>query len=582
MPVMQILTPEGSRVIKLPQGNISVGRSHDNEIVIDDPRSSRKHCVLRPIVGGYTLQDLGSRNGTKYNGQHVSEADVRFGEAFSIGKTIFRIFEKQAPSVELVDLSETQEDQAITTPVATLVETEPEEEEYVEPMPMGPIGQTETFGPQTPEQLIANARRDLSNLRNAGSDPGFGLERIIFLDCHGKAMHGGERNDTSSEAVRTLRLLMYGAFRTRATDVHFNPTGVGYQVRFRVDGRMLPLVLLPTPVARGVLTVVKVLAELNIARREAIQEGSFAVSVPRQVDCRVSFSPTAHGENLVCRILDTAVIPNTVEELGLSSVMLRHFRTACNCDSGMIIVSGPTGSGKTTTLYTALRSIDCKTRNVITIEDPIEYHLAGITQIQADEKRGMTFGTVLKSILRQDPDVILVGEMRDAETARTAMQAAMTGHLVFSTLHARDSIGSIFRLLDLGIEPYMIANAVSICLAQRLIRMLCEHCKKPYTPKPSQLVKMKMQNRGVNHLFAHVGCRRCMDVGYWGRMAIFEMLAFNDNLRDALMTTKTIHDIRSAAGEWTYQTLVESGYKRVIDGLTTMEEVEQVASSHGE
>ncbi len=575
MPVIQILTPEGSRVIKLPEGSATIGRSHDNDVVIDDSRSSRKHCLLRPGVGGYSVQDLGSRNGTKYNGQQITEVQIRFGEAFSIGRTILRIFEKQAPSVELVDSTDTVDERVAKAPVATLIESDDEEAETVRS-----AEQPEQIGPLTPELIMTNARRDLANLRGAGTDPGFEIERISFIDCHGKPMHGGDRSETSSEAVRTLRLLMYGAFRTRATDMHFNPTQHGYQVRFRVDGRMLPLVLLPTPVARAVLTVVKVLAELNIARREHIQEGGFAVTVPRQVDCRVSFSPTANGENLVCRILDTAVIPATVDELGLSSTMLRHFRSACNCDSGMIIVSGPTGSGKTTTLYTALRSIDCKTRNVITIEDPIEYHVAGITQIQTDEKHGLTFGAVLKSILRQDPDVILVGEMRDAETARTAMQAAMTGHLVFSTLHARDAIGSIFRLLDLGVEPYMIANAVSICLSQRLIRVLCEHCKKAFMPKPSQLVKMKMQNRGVGSLYSHVGCRRCMDVGYWGRVAIFEMLAFNDNLRDALMTTKTIHDIRSAAGEWTYQTMLESGYRRVVDGLTTLEEVEQVAATH--
>lgn len=573
MPVLQIQSPTGTQVIPLAEGNITIGRSRENDVVIDDSRGSRQHCILRPIVGGYLLQDLGSRNGTRYNGQLVSEVDIRFGESFTIGKTTMRIFEKQAPSVELVDLSETQDEEAIAAPVARLIE--PEDEEF-KPEPFVPPGPV--MGPLTPEQIMANARRDLANLRNAGSDPGFGIEKMTFLDCHGKPVHGGERSDTSSEAVRTLRLLMYGAFRTRATDMHFNPSAAGFQVRFRVDGRMLPLAMLPESIGRSVLSVVKVLAELNISKREAIQEGSFAVQVGRQVDCRVSFSPTSHGENLVCRILDTAVIPTTIDELGLSSTMLRQFRAACNCDSGMIIVSGPTGSGKTTTLYTALRSIDCRTRNVITIEDPIEYHLEGITQIQADEKRGLTFGAVLKSILRQDPDVILVGEMRDAETARTAMQAAMTGHLVFSTLHARDAIGSIFRLLDLGVEPYMIANAVSICLAQRLIRTLCEHCKKSYQPKPSQIVRMKMQNRGISRLYSNVGCRRCMDVGFWGRQAIFEMLAFNDNLRDALMTTKTIHDIRNAAGEWTYQTLLESGYRRVADGTTTFEEVEQVAA----
>ncbi|MBI4578654.1 MAG: Flp pilus assembly complex ATPase component TadA, partial [Planctomycetes bacterium] len=352
MAVMQVLTPEGARVVPLPEGNVTIGRSRENDVVIDDSRSSRKHCLLTPTTGGYTVQDLGSRNGTKYNGQQISEAVVRFGEAFVIGKTVLRLFEKEAPSVELVDMADTRADAAIEAPVAQLLDEEDEVPVFVPPP-----DEAEPIGPLTTEQLMANARRDLANLRNAGSDPGFGIEKITFQDCHGKPMHGGERADASSEAVRTLRLLMYGAFRTRATDMHFHPSTEGYQVRFRVDGRMLPLVLLPTQIGRAVLSVVKVLAELNIAKREAIQEGSFAVTVPRQVDCRVSFSPTSHGENLVCRILDTAVIPTTIDELGLSSVMLRHFKGACACDSGMIIVSGPTGSGKTTTLYSVLKHL---------------------------------------------------------------------------------------------------------------------------------------------------------------------------------------------------------------------------------
>jgi general secretion pathway protein E len=258
--------------------------------------------------------------------------------------------------------------------------------------------------------------------------------------------------------------------------------------------------------------------------------------------------------------------------------MLRALRSACNSDSGMVIVSGPTGSGKTTSLYTAIRSLDATTRNIVTIEDPIEYQLDGITQIAAEARGGLSFADLLKSILRQDPDVILLGEIRDAETARTAMQAAMTGHLVFTTLHARDTVGTVFRLIDLGVEPYMIANAVSMCLSQRLLRVLCTSCRKSFRPGPSHLIKMKMENKRVERLYAQVGCRECMQTGFRGRTPIFEMLQFNDELRDILITKPSIQQIRKAAGEWTFQTLLDSGYAKTVEGVTTIEEVDRVAN----
>lgn len=560
MAVLQILTPTGSRSIELPDGIVTVGRTSECDIVIEDAMSSRKHCSLQPFSGGFLLQDLDSRNGTRVNNERINRVVLQFGEAFCIGKTVLRLFEHSVPAVLLPEASDTATDQ---TPVASIVaEDAPLEDE------------------NTPDQLLARARRDLNNLRTAGADPGFALNDVMLVDCHGQTVHGGtgSRSEQSSEAVRTLRLLFFGAFRTRATDIHFDATAEGSQVRFRIDGKMLPIVLLPHAVGRSVIGVVKVLSELDIAGKSQIQDGSFTVQVRRRVDCRVSISPTMHGEKLVVRILDTANIPVDLSQLGLNAHMLKQIRGVCHLDAGMMVVSGPTGSGKTTTLYTALRAIDTSSRNVVTIEDPIEYHLRGITQIQTDNKKGLTFAHILRSVLRQDPDVILVGEIRDKETAQTGMQAAMTGHLVFTTLHARDTIGSIYRLMDLGIEPYMIANSVTTCLAQRLVRVLCPHCRKPYRPTPSQLVQMKMENARIGDLYTNVGCRRCMSVGFWGRQAIFELLGFNDNLRDALMTTKTIHDIRKAAGEFTYQTLLESGYKKVVEGMTTIEEVERVAA----
>ncbi len=563
MAVLQILTPAGSRSLDLPEGAISIGRQGDNDVVIDDPMSSRHHCTLQPFSGGYLLEDLDSRNGTRVNGERIKRVVLQYGEAFAIGKTVMRIFEHSVPAVVPVDGSDTATEDG-PAPVAT-------------PLPDDVVIEE---GPPSTDQILTRARRDLNNIRTAGIDPGFTLNDVVLVDCHGQPVHGGtgSKAEQASEAVRTFRLLFYGAFRTRATDIHLDAAPEGSQVRFRIDGKMLPIVLLPHSIGRSLIGVVKILSELDIAGKSQIQDGSFNVEVKRRVDCRVSISPTMHGEKLVIRILDTANIPSELSQLGLSATMLRQLRGVCHLDAGMMVVSGPTGSGKTTTLYTALRAIDTRSRNVITIEDPIEYHLRGLTQIQVDNKKGLTFAQILRSVLRQDPDVILVGEIRDQETAKTAMQAAMTGHLVFTTLHARDTIGSVFRMLDLGVEAYMIANSVSVCLAQRLVRVLCQHCKRPFRPTPSQLVQMKMENAKISQLYTNVGCRRCMGVGFWGRQAIFELLSFNDNLRDALMTTQTIHDIRRAAGEFTYQTLLESGYKKVAEGVTTLEEVERVAA----
>ncbi len=565
MAVLQINTPAGSRVLDLPEGVVSFGRRSSNDVVIDDERASRKHCTIRPVPGGFLLVDNNSRNGTYVGDRRVDrETTLAFGEGFRIGKTEIRLYEDSAPPVVPLEPSETIVDTPAPVEVAELVR-----EDYLLPP-------EEADSPER-DRLMSEARTQLNNLRTAGTDPGFELNALALLNRQGQVVHAGQIDDTASPAVRILRLLFYGALRTRATDIHFEPVADGFQIRFRIDGTMLRIVQLPQGLTRSVMSVVKILADLDIAGREQIQDGTIGVKGDRPVDCRVSFTPTMHGEKLVVRLLNTAGVPRLLSQLGLPPTMLRQVRSVCHLDTGMMIVSGPTGSGKTTTLYTALRCIDYQTRNVVTIEDPIEYHIDGITQIPASADKGLAFHQVLRSVLRQDPDVILLGEIRDRDTAQTAMQAAMTGHLVFTTLHARDSIGSIFRLLDLGCEAYMIAHSVTVCLAQRLIRVLCKKCKRAYTPKPSQLMQMGMQNDRINRLYTHVGCRRCMEVGFWGRQAIFELLSFNDELRDALMTTKTIHDIRRAAGEWTYQSLIESGYRKVADGVTTIEEIERVA-----
>lgn len=555
------------RVVPLSQSKITVGRRGDNDIVLKDDRASRYHCTIEPMGESFMLNDLGSRNGTKVNGDNVQTQLLHPGDKIMIGRAVIRIVsENESRPVVVEELAETDISEVEDVPMAIL----DDEPEAAPVAPAAPIAKEATPG--------ATYGADLRRLIAAGREIGFAVEDIAMLDRHGTAIHAAGKDSSDRTAVRVLRMLLLGAFRLRATDLHFEPKGQIYHIRFRVDGTMLSAVELPDALGNTVLSVVKILSEIDIAKRLGVQEGSFSVKVPgRSIDFRVSFTPTTHGQKLVLRVLDKTVIPETLNDLGMPPNMLRSMRNVLQMDSGMVIVSGPTGSGKTTTLYTAIRSLDYRTRNIVTIEDPVEYQLDGITQVPVDIKQNLTFANLLTSMLRQDPDVILVGEIRDPETARVAMQAAITGHLVFTTLHARDTIGSIFRLIDLGVEPYMVANAVTLCIAQRLVRTLCESCKKPYRPGPSQLVRMKMENRGIDKLYTHVGCAKCMGVGFLGRKAIFETLSFNDALRDAILTQPTIHTIRKAAGEYTFQTLVESGYTRVAEGMTSIEEVDRVA-----
>jgi type II secretory ATPase GspE/PulE/Tfp pilus assembly ATPase PilB-like protein len=257
--------------------------------------------------------------------------------------------------------------------------------------------------------------------------------------------------------------------------------------------------------------------------------------------------------------------------------MLERIRKACSGDSGMILACGPTGSGKTTTLYNALREIDRQRRNVVTIEDPVEYTVDNVTQIPVGHNN--TFGDILRSVLRQDPDVILVGEIRDGETARTAAQAAMTGHVVFSTVHAKDTIGAVFRLLDLGIEPYLVANSMDIIVAQRLLRVLCESCKRPVKVSPGQATRIGRYLEGKSEVFAATGCARCLRTGFNGRRAIFEMLDFNDELRDCVLNQPTIAGMKKIIEQGVFTTLQQSGWLLAARGVTTLDEVERVTGA---
>ena len=296
----------------------------------------------------------------------------------------------------------------------------------------------------------------------------------------------------------------------------------------------------------------------------------------RRVDYRVSFAPAMHGQKLVVRVLDTANAPLHIDDLQLPSKAREIIRRTGEQEAGMILVCGPTGSGKTTTLYAILRDIDINQRNVVTIEDPVEIQLEGVTQIPVNDAQGNTFSALLRSVLRQDPDVILVGEIRDAETARVAVQAGMTGHLVFSTVHSRDAISGMFRLLDLGVEPYVVASGLHVVVAQRLVRQLCPHCKVAKPPTADQQKKFAAAGiTGVKQVFQPKGCKRCLGTGHFGRRGVFEILVATAKLRDAMLKSPTIEGCRSALSPENYITLEDSGYRLIAEGAAGFDEVEK-------
>jgi len=426
------------------------------------------------------------------------------------------------------------------------------------------------------EVILAELAESLPDRTFAGPD-------IALLSARGQIMHPAGKAARGKDAVDLFRRMLVVAARGRVTDIHIEPREGGFQVRMRVDGTMVDVVRVPVPMGIRVQALVKVLGEIDLAQRNTIQEGHFSASVPtdrppatRRIDYRVSFAPSVHGQKLVIRILDASYAPMHVRALCLPGWMQEEIERSLRKDAGMLLVCGPTGSGKTTTLYALVRGSNVQRRNVITIEDPVEIQLESVTQIPVDEEHDKGFASLLRSVLRQDPDVIMIGEIRDAETARIAMQAAVTGHLVFSTIHTRDTAGTIFRLLDLGVEPYLVAQALHLVLAQRLARQLCPHCKAGYPPSKAELDAMGDIAKGVRQLFRPVGCPKCLGTGYWGRRAFFELLTANDDLRDVIVKQPTLQTIRQALLSTRFQPIQSSGYKLVAEGAVAFSEIERI------
>jgi len=372
--------------------------------------------------------------------------------------------------------------------------------------------------------------------------------------------------------IRLVNQILEQAIAQRVSDIHVEPHDKRVLVRFRIDGVMYDWQNMRHEHHPTMLSRIKVLAHMNIAERRLPLDGRFTVKMPQQqYDVRVSTVPGVYGEKAVLRLLPKGSRGLELEELGLTDENVRLFEEMVRRPYGMVLVTGPTGSGKTTTLYAALRKIDCVAKNAITIEDPVEYRLPGIYQLQTNQKIDFTFAKALRSVLRSDPDVVMVGEIRDVETAAISMRAALTGHFVLSTLHTNDAPSTITRLTEMGVEPFVIASGISAILAQRLARKLCEHCREPYAPSADELEKVGLDGT-VTQLWRPGSCERCTR-GYRGRIGIFQLLLMTDEVRRLTAREASAHEIEAAAAEAGMRTLWEDGVDKVLSGLTTVDEL---------
>jgi general secretion pathway protein E len=609
----------GDEVRRLPflKDEMTLGRGANNDAVLADDLASRSHAVVQRRGTGFYIRDLGSTNGTRRpTGERITSAErLAQGDTILIGRHLISVVTLATTpaggDTEVLsedDLVLTEEDLADLAPAdGPLAFDELVEDEAVgmdalaaaaagEDGPI-PVEHFDEPAPEVPHQRsvfeaeddTASAEEQLARLAAALPNQTFEVDALELTDATGQQVHsagkaGAKKKVTKGDAIELLRSLLLVCFRGRATDLHVEPRQDGHYIRLRVDGLMVDVARMPPVTGAKLSTVVKVLCQIDIAQRKSIQEGSFAARVPdgngkfRRIDYRVSFAPAVLGQKLVVRILDASAAPSKLADLNMPRAMAERVAQTLRRDSGMILVAGPTGSGKTTTLYTLLRSLDLARLNVVTIEDPVEVHLEGATQIPVDDQHDRSFIQLLRSVLRQDPDVILVGEIRDAETARVAMQAAITGHMVFSTVHTQDTVGTIFRLRDLGVEPYILGQGLQMVIAQRLVRQLCPHCKRPAEPTPRQRqILTDILGAGaaaaVRTLYRPVGCPRCLNTGHFGRRAFFEQLTNSEALSQAVFGNPTKAALLATLGP-DFKTLRAGAYQLAAEGVVAFEEVE--------
>jgi len=402
--------------------------------------------------------------------------------------------------------------------------------------------------------------------------------RTVQEEDHAQAIDDLVREAEGRPIVRLTNWLLHRAVEERASDIHIEPQDRDLSVRFRVDGLLHEVQRLPKWTQGAVVSRIKVLSNLDIAEKRMPQDGRLQVDIGRRrVDMRVSTLPTTHGEKVVMRVVDQDRVALDISELGFYADDLSQLKRYLDRPQGIVLVTGPTGSGKTTLLYASLRYVQHESKNIVTVEDPVEYQLAGINQVHADEKAKKSFPTALRAILRQDPDVIMIGEIRDKETAQIAFRASVTGHLVLSTVHTNDAAGAVTRLVDLGLEPFMVASSLVGVVSMRLVRTLCLKCREPYEVSAASLNRFgATEDEGTVRLYRGRGCSACRNTGYQGRVGIFEVLEVNDAVRSLISQNAPDSQIRHAAVEAGMRSIGEDGLRKVLEGRTTLEEVTRV------
>ncbi len=377
-----------------------------------------------------------------------------------------------------------------------------------------------------------------------------------------------------SPVIKLVNYCIYSAVKDGASDIHIEPGDENLRIRYRVDGCLIEKLRPPYQMAAAIASRIKIMAGLDIAERRVAQDGGIHVMMARKpIDLRVSTMPGRFGEKVVIRVIDNDKASVNLEKLGFGYETLKQWRKLINLPNGIVLVTGPTGSGKSTTLYACLQEINAEDVNICTVEDPIEYNVAGINQFQVNDKANFTFASALRALLRQDPDVMMIGEIRDGETARLATQAALTGHLVFSTLHTNDAVGAVTRLYNLGIEPYLVGATVMGVLAQRLVRKLCQHCREEYEPTVNERHSVEKVGGPVQKLYRARGCGKCKHLGYSGRIGIYELFVPNDTTIDKISAGATLNELRQCSQQSGMLTLRVDGIDKVKAGITTLEEI---------
>jgi general secretion pathway protein E len=428
-------------------------------------------------------------------------------------------------------------------------------------------------------QSTGNSASDNSDAQDSGSN-----QNDTDESCSSPQAEDLLNIGSKAPVIKLVNKIFFQAVHSRASDIHIEPYENEARIRFRVDGVLHDIFTLPKQQIAALVSRLKIMANLNIAERRLPQDGQSRIKIGENlVDIRVSVIPTSGGERVVLRLLDKGSGDLGLDEIGFSQEVLNSFRNLIRLAHGIILLTGPTGSGKTTTLYAAMSELNCQERNILTVEDPIEYQLPGVGQMQIKPKINLTFANCLRHILRQDPDVIMIGEIRDVETAEIAIQASLTGHLVLSTLHTNDSASAVTRLIDMGIEPYLISSSVVAVMAQRLLRVICPECKRPYTPD-EQVLSLWGDNKVVTpiegQLYKGPGCDNCLDTGYLGRTGIFELLVIDDESKELITKRQGSHIIKNTAIEKGMSPLREDGLRKALAGETTLEEVCRVTQDY--